>query len=126
MPKEPRTTDNPLGKKILTVLREQGHADDLNYLAKAFDVNVQSTYDWIKFGRMSKDRFARLVEWSGRSLHWWFDVPARVEDRPAWPFPNVDEEALCGLDRDTLIALGGGLHLQAAQMGVNLRNGLTG
>ena len=46
--------------------------------------------------------------------------------RPAWPFPNIDELAICGLDRDTLIALGGGLHLQAAQMGVNLRNGLTG
>lgn len=75
MPKPPRETDDPLGKKLLQVLRETGHEDDLNELARQLQVKVQSTYDYIKHGRIAKDRYPLLVQWSGRSLDWWFDVP---------------------------------------------------
>ena len=82
MPKSPRQTQDPLGKKFLQVLREKGHADDLNYLAEVFGVKVQSTYDWINLGRFAKERYPRLVEWSGRPLEWWFDVggPLRASE----------------------------------------------
>jgi hypothetical protein len=96
MPKLPRSTTDPLGQKLLAVLREKGTPDDLNALAQALDVKVQSTYDWIKHGRISKDRYARLVEWSGRSLHWWFDLPDNMgvltpaEHRQFHAEPNTD------------------------------------
>jgi hypothetical protein len=98
MPKPNRTTADPLGNKLLQILREKGHEDDLVYLAGEFGVEVQSTYDWIKHGRIAKSRYARLVEWSGRTLHWWFDIPVGVdspggvlraaEPSPAWRAPD--------------------------------------
>lgn len=74
MPKSPRASADPFGAKLLEVLRDKGQTDDLVYLAQVFGVKVQSTYDWITHGRMSRGRFQKLVEWSGRSLHWWFDI----------------------------------------------------
>jgi hypothetical protein len=107
MPKQPpingRTTDDPLGKKLLAVLAEKGHPDDLNVLAEALGVTVQSTYDYIRHGRLSKDRYARLVAWSGRSLDWWFDVETKqshqVAAEPvaaynAWPVAGMTVEQL--------------------------------
>lgn len=106
MPKPPRETSDPLGRKLLAVLRDKGQADNLNALAAALEVTVQSTYDYIKHGRLSKDRYPLLVAWSGRSLDWWFDIdttkisspspvsPAGVKEpdaRPysAWPVPGM-------------------------------------
>lgn len=97
MPKKPRQTTDPLGQKLLQVLREQGHADDLNYLAAQLGVTVQPTYDYIRHGRLAKERYARLVEWSGRPLDWWFDVQTPAQIRAAeeaaayaaWPVPGV-------------------------------------
>lgn len=97
MPKTPRTTSDPLGQKLLQVLREQGHADDLNFLAAQLGVTVQSTYDYIRHGRLAKERYPKLVEWSGRPLDWWFDVQTPAQLRAtevaatyaAWPVPGV-------------------------------------
>lgn len=97
MPKPPRTTSDPLGQKLLQVLREQGHPDDLNHLAAQLGVTVQSTYDYIRHGRLAKERYARLVEWSGRPLDWWFDVQTPAKQRAAeesaayagWPLPGT-------------------------------------
>ena len=100
MPKKPRETSDPLGKKLLQVLAEKGRADDLNFLAEALGVTVQSTYDYINHGRLSKDRYARLVEWSDRSLDWWFDIPSYRASSPiceyksepaalAWPVAGM-------------------------------------
>lgn len=115
MTKPARTTSNPIGRKLLQVLDEQGTPDDLQALAAAFSVTVQSTYDWINHGRISKERYARLVEWSGHDLHWWFDLPPvatlrLVGSGPSmrWPFMRVSLQTLLALseaDRSTLEGL---------------------
>lgn len=69
-----RTTTNPLGLKINAVMREKGIEGDYATLAKIFDVKTPSVYDWITHGRLGKERYARLVEWSGKGLDWWFDI----------------------------------------------------
>lgn len=121
MPKAPRTTDNPFGRKLLDVLAEKGHADDLNVLANAFGVKLPSVYDWVNHGRFAKERYADLVSWSNRSLHWWFDIPAdssRHEAREpsapyavGWPFPNIRQSDVCKLE------LPARLQLEAALLG---------
>lgn len=127
MPKERATTD-PLGLKLLQVLRELGRPNDLHYLAEVFGVKVQSVYDWIDFGRLSKDRYQKLAEWSGKSLDWWFDIQtganqyfAREPDkiyysRPKWPFADINEQRFCALGPDTIamIEQSAKLMLQAA------------
>jgi len=115
MTKAARTTSNPLGRKLLQVLEEQGTPNDLTALAAAFSVAVPSTYDWINHGRIAKERYARLVEWSGHDLHWWFDLaPAAtlrlVGASPSlrWPFQRVSLQTLLALseaDRSTLEGL---------------------
>lgn len=81
MPKKARavrTTTNPFGQKFLSVMHAKGMDQDFVAVAKAFGVRVPSVYDWVDHGRFAKIRFARLVEWSGHSLNWWFDVPEPV------------------------------------------------
>lgn len=70
-----RKTSNPLGMKINSVMREKGMEGDYAALAAIFGVKTPSVYDWITHGRLGKERYARLVEWSGKGLNWWFDVP---------------------------------------------------
>jgi len=140
MPKPPRTTADPFGRKVLEVLRELGHADDLGWMAQQFNVKVPSVHDWVKYGRFSRERYARLVEWSGRGLHWWFDVPdstleralpaavtARepapapyLSRRPTWPFPTISEPAVSHLTAAQIGALEGGLHVVAAALGLHI------
>lgn len=81
MPKSARVraTENPLGQKINAVMAEKNMAGDYAQLAQIFEVATPSTYDWITHGRLGKERYKRLVEWSGRSLNWWFDIPAGYE-----------------------------------------------
>ena len=78
MPKsqQERNTENPLGQKINALMREKGICGDYRALANVFDVKTPSVYDWVDHGRLSKDRYAALVKWSGRSLDWWFDIPS--------------------------------------------------
>lgn len=70
-----RATENPLGKKINNVMRLKGMAGDYAALAHVFGVKTPSVYDWVTHGRLGKERYATLVQWSGKSLHWWFDIP---------------------------------------------------
>lgn len=79
-PMKQRETDNPIGKKFHAVMAEKLMVGDYRALAKDFKVSTPSVYDWIDHGRISKERYPRLVEWSGRSLDWWFDVPAVAGD----------------------------------------------
>lgn len=98
-----RATTNPIGLKFHEVMAEKGIEGDYKALAAAFGVRTPSVYDWIDHARIGKERFARLVEWSGRSLHWWFDIeppiqayqstfasesPAvyEMKQRTSWPF----------------------------------------
>lgn len=74
-PQKVRETSNPLGLKINQVMEEKGMAGDYAALAVVFEVKTPSVYDWITHGRLGKERYQKLVEWSGRSLNWWFDVP---------------------------------------------------
>jgi hypothetical protein len=134
MPKPVRQTTNPLGQKLLFVLREKGHEGDLKALADALGVTVQSTYDWINHGRVAKDRFVRLVEWSGRSLDWWFDIPEVHAHNPAhaiacepaanyansWPFHLIPERAVREMAREDLARLEGAMLITMATMGIPL------
>lgn len=103
-------TSDPIGLKINQVMAEKGIAADYKALADAFGVTAPSAREWVQFGRIAKDRYPQLVAWSGRSLHWWFDVPepggntlpARESSPPAyvrpapalpapeWPFPTIE------------------------------------
>ena len=74
-PTQERPTTNGLGQKINAVMREQGFEGDYARLAKVFNVKTPSVYDWIDHGRLGKERYAKLVEWSERNLDWWFDIP---------------------------------------------------
>lgn len=76
-----RQTTNPLGQKLNEVMRGKGIEGDYAALAAAFGVRTPSVYDWITHGRLGKERYARLVEWSGKGLSWWFDV-AEPEEKP--------------------------------------------
>lgn len=85
-----RQTTNPLGLKLNRVLAEKGMPGDYAALASIFGVKTPSVYDWVVHGRLGKERYAKLVEWSGRGLDWWFDVPTppaqaghMAADRPA-------------------------------------------
>lgn len=74
-PTSERKTSNPLGMKINAVMREKGIEGNYGLLATIFEVKTPSVYDWITHGRLGKERYAKLVEWSGKSLDWWFDIP---------------------------------------------------
>lgn len=121
MPKKPpRSTTDPFGRRMLEVLRQMGHEDDLNWLASQFGVTVQSTYDWINHGRIAKDRYARLVEWSGRPLDWWFGVPASLmRSRPPWPFASIDETRLSRCTPEQLARIEAGLLAVLAALGLD-------
>lgn len=83
-PQKVRDTTNPLGIKINEVMAEKQMAGDYAQLAKTFGVATTSTYDWISHGRLGKDRYSKLVEWSGRSLDWWFDIDSSSDkSRPS-------------------------------------------
>lgn len=79
-PMKLRDTSNPIGLKFHKVMKEKGIVADYAAVARAFGVATPSVYDWIDHGRIGKDRYRQLVEWSGRHLDWWFDIaPARAE-----------------------------------------------
>lgn len=126
-PQKIRETSNPLGRKINQVMEEKQMAGDYAALAKIFEVQTPSTYDWVTHGRLGKDRYQRLVEWSGRSLDWWFDIPTpktgygqgpgglvlqandvvtTMPERRAtqWPF-SVPPEKVQALDYDDIVMI---------------------
>ena len=60
-PQKIRETSNPLGRKINQVMEEKQMAGDYAALAKIFEVQTPSTYDWVTHGRLGKDRYQRLL-----------------------------------------------------------------
>lgn len=85
-------TTDPLGAKINEVLAEKGMAGDYRALGAAFGVTTPSAREWVQFGRLSKERYRALVEWSGRPLDWWFDIPEHL--RVPRPSPEASPEPL--------------------------------
>lgn len=82
------TTDG-FGAKLNSIMAAKGMPGDYKQLAEIFGVTTPSAREWVKFGRFAKERYAKLVEWSGKSLYWWLDVP---EPSPgAWGAPNGGE-----------------------------------
>ena len=77
-PRKVIETSDPLGIKLNKILDEKGIAGDYAALASVFGVTPPSAREWVQFGRLSKERYQTLVEWSGRSLHWWFDIPEDI------------------------------------------------
>lgn len=114
-PKQIRETSNDLGKKINLVMAEKNMDGDYAKLAQEFGISTPSTYSWIDKGTISKDHYAALAKWSGKSLDWWFDAPklsthhhtseaARenvVDYELPWPFTKSRREimALSEIDR---------------------------
>lgn len=111
-PKKTLDTKDPLGQKINLVMTEKGIAGDYGALAKVFGVTTASAREWVQLGRMAKERYTKLAEWSGRSLDWWFDVPTLTTQPwlasepsapygsigPAWPFREVTPSQYATLD----------------------------
>lgn len=127
-----RETTNPLGKKINEVMAEKRMSGDYAALAQVFGVATPSTYDWISHGRLGKERYQRLVEWSGKSLDWWFDIDAawigndsgitptrQLHDaaapeyenrrRSRWPF-SVPEEDINALAKEDIVMIDAYIH----------------
>lgn len=55
-------------------------------VAEVFGVKPPSVYDWYEHGRIHKKHYQKLVEWSGKPLSWWLDLPnevTRVAEEPA-------------------------------------------
>lgn len=77
-PRKPLETDHPFGIKLNQIMEIKGMAGQYQALADAFGVTVQSARQWVQYGRFSKEHYAKLVQWSGRDLHWWFNVPAKL------------------------------------------------
>lgn len=102
-PKRPRETQHPFGQKLNAVMAEKGIAGDYAALAREFGVQPASTKDWVLYGRFSKEHFRRLVEWSGRSLHWWFDVP-----QPDFSFVTSDNRVAHVVIKDSAPELAAG------------------
>lgn len=88
-----KATSDPFGQKFNAVMAEKGIAGNYRAVAEIFGVRPQSVYDWIRHGRFGKDRFGALVAWSGRSLHWWFDLPEPWPAQASSPAPGVAEQA---------------------------------
>lgn len=103
MPKpiKERATSNPLGQKINAVMREKGIEGDYAALAAVFEVRTPSVYDWITHGRLAKERFGKLVEWSGRSLDWWFDVPTQARNH----YNNTNSVPLHAAERNVIFSV---------------------
>ena len=82
-PKKVRDTSNPIGLKFHKVMEDKDIVADYAAVASAFGVATPSVYDWIDHGRIKKDRYRQLVEWSGRPLDWWFDIEPASTATPA-------------------------------------------
>jgi len=44
-------------------------------IAEVFDVKPPSVYDWYAHGRIHQRHYEKLVEWSGKPITWWLDLP---------------------------------------------------
>jgi len=73
-PAKVRETSNPIGIKINMIMLEKGIPGEYAALASVFGVKPPSVYDWIDHGRIGKNQYQQLVDWSGRPLEWWFDI----------------------------------------------------
>lgn len=93
-----RETANPIGMKFHQIMAEKKIEGDYKALADAFGVKTPSVYDWIDHARIGKDKYPRLVAWSGKSLHWWFDIEAPADDLSA--DPAFREPAACIASRN--------------------------
>ena len=70
---EPMTADRHMGSK----LQYEAHRRGLKpaQIAAIFDVKPPSVYDWYQNGRIHQRHYAKLVEWSGKPITWWLDLP---------------------------------------------------
>ena len=55
-------------------------------VAAVFGVKPPSVYDWYEHGRIHQKHYPALVEWSGKPITWWLDLPVAsntVAEEPA-------------------------------------------
>ncbi len=76
------TTPKHIGQKL------QAHAISQNLkpakVAAVFGVKPPSVYDWYKHGRMDKEHYQTLVDWSGKPIEYWLDLRPRPADTTAY------------------------------------------
>ena len=68
--------ENHMGQK----LKGEANLRGLNprEIAEIFDVKAPSVYDWYENGRIAKKHYPKLVEWSGKPITWWLDMPDEI------------------------------------------------
>ena len=81
-------------KHIGEKLQQEAEAMGLKpaQVAEVFDVRPPSVYDWYKHGRIAKKHYITLVQWSGRPIQWWLDIPATHEVNETAAAPWVDAD----------------------------------
>lgn len=61
-----------LADKLRRAMKEAGHTH--RELAAHFGVGASAVYDWLKTGRISKDRIPELAKLYGYPVAWWLDA----------------------------------------------------
>jgi transcriptional regulator with XRE-family HTH domain len=64
------TPQQKLAAKLREAMSERGMKKA--ELAQKMGVKTPSVYDWLKYGRIAKDRLPALVDLFGKPLPWWF------------------------------------------------------
>lgn len=70
---ETTTKPNHMGHRLKLFMDE--NKIKVKEVAEVFNVERPSVYDWIKFGRIDKRHYGRLVEWSKLPIEYWLDIP---------------------------------------------------
>lgn len=113
MPNFPMKKPAHIGEKLKKEAEERGlkPAD----VAAIFGVRGPSVYDWYAHGRIHKKHYPKLVQWSGRPLAYWLDMPeegliAKEKAPKLYADPNPRHKVLLDLfeglpsaDQDELI-----------------------
>ena len=96
-------------------------------LAEHCDVTAQAVAGWRRTGRISKTNLAKAAQLIGSApdfLHDSVSLVAReapVSHRAAWPFDEIDEEAVRALTLADRLRLEGAVLVAATQLGLNIR-----
>lgn len=76
---------NHIGEKLQQEAEKKGLKPA--QVAELFGVRPPSVYDWYEHGRIHQRHYARLVEWSGKPIEWWLDIPTHshaAEEAPLY------------------------------------------
>lgn len=79
MPNFPMSEKEHIGRKLQQEAEKRGLKPA--QVAEIFGVRPPSVYDWYAHGRISQKHYAKLIQWSGKSIEWWLDLPDEHQAR---------------------------------------------